>query len=205
MKKSSHANFIPLSVPHLEGNEWKYIKECLDTGWVSLVGSYVERFEERMSQYIGSKYAVACASGTAALHIALVVSGIKENEEVIMPSLTFAAPAFATRYVGAWPLFMDVDPMYWQIDVSKLEEFLKTQCILNKGQLINNNTKRTIKAILPVHLLGHSSNMQPLRSLARKYKLIVIEDVAESIGAEYKGKKIGSFGNLGCFTLMAIK
>lgn len=196
LKAVQTKNFIPLSVPDISGNERKYVIECLDTGWVSSAGSFVRKFEQCSANYIGCKYAVACSSGTAALHTALMVLGVQPDEEVIVPDLTFAAPAFAVRYVGAWPLFMDVDEKYFQMDSQKLKDFLSTQCFFKRGQWINRKTKRRIRAILPVHLLGHPVDMDFVMDLARKYGLKVIEDVAESLGAEYKGRKAGAFGDV---------
>jgi len=196
----SPTKIIPLSEPYLNGNEWQYVKECLDTGWVSSVGKYVNLFESAVATLADCKYAVACASGTAALHMALLVAGLKADEEVVMPALTFAAPAFAVRYLGAWPVFIDVDARYWQMDITKLQDFLDHDCSSKGGELINRRTKRTIRAILPVHLLGHPVDMAPLLKLARKYRLMVIEDVAESIGASYKDKMLGGIGDIGCFS-----
>jgi len=193
-------DFIPLSEPCLKGKEWQNVKQCLDTGWVSSVGRFVEGFEKAVADYSGRKYAVACASGTAALHTALMLAGVGEGDEVIMPALTFAAPAFATRYTGAWPVFMDVDPRFWQLDVQKTADFLLQACKKSGGKLINRTTGRRVKAIVPVHLLGACVDMQPLMDLARRYGLVVIEDVAESIGAEYHGKKAGSLGDMACFS-----
>ncbi len=193
-------NMIPLSIPVIKGNEWKYIKECLDTGWVSSVGKFVNQFEERCAKLADRKYGIACVNGTAALHISLLVAGIKENEEVIMPSLSFAAPAFAVRYVGAWPTFVDVDPDIWQLDPKKVQEFIDEICVVKRGKLINRKTKRVVSGILPVHLLGHPVDMAPLLKISRQYKLTVIEDAAESIGALYRKKKVGSLGDLAVFS-----
>jgi len=191
---------IPLSEPYLCGNEWRYVKQCLDTGWVSSVGSFVDRFEEKLAQYTNRKFAVACSSGTAALHTALMVAGVAEGDEVIVPALTFAAPAFAVRYVGAWPVFIDVEPSYWQLDLEKTAGFLSCDCKFVRGKLINRRTKRAVKAIVPVHLLGHSVDMVPLMKLARRYGLVVIEDVAESIGSQYKDHQTGFYGDMACFS-----
>jgi len=198
--RSSAGNLIPLSVPQICGNEWKYIKECLDTNWVSSVGPFVDRFEKALSDTVGSKYAVATVNGTAALHVALLVAGIQPNEEVLVSDLTFIAPANAIRYVGAWPVFMDAEPAYWQMDVQKVKDFLEMECCWQKGRLVNKKTKRRVRAILPVHILGHPVDMDPLLTLAKKYNLVVIEDTAESLGAEYKSKKVGSLGHIACFS-----
>lgn len=192
--------FIPLSEPYIGGHEWRNVKQCLDTGWVSSVGSFVDSFEQALAGYAGRKHAVACTTGTAALHTALMVAGIQEGDEVLMPALTFAAPAFAARYVGAWPVFIDAEPYHWQIDVQKTADFMKQQCKFVRGQWINRRTRRKVKAIIPVHLLGHPVDMAPLMKVARRYGLVVIEDVAESMGAEYRGKKTGSHADIACFS-----
>lgn len=200
IKKLRTDHFIALSVPQLKGNEWRYVKDCLDSGWVSSAGGYVKQFEEAMAKQADRCHAIACASGTGALHTAFMLAGIKAGEEIIMPTLTFAAPAFAARYVGAYPVFMDVDERYWQLDIQKLSDFLSKECKLVRGQLINRFTKRVVRAIVPVHILGHPVDMMPLLKLARQYGLCVIEDVAESLGATYKGRPVGSFGHLACFS-----
>src|SRR4029453_619487 len=126
---------IPLSVPELGGNEWLYVKECLDTNWVSSAGPFVDRFERMVADFVGARFAVATASGTAALHVALLVAGIEPDEEVIVSSLTFVAPANAIRYVGAWPVFIDAEPNHWQMDPRKLTEFLTNECVSANREL----------------------------------------------------------------------
>ena len=191
---------IPLSVPIFNGNEWKYVKRCLDSGWVSTAGEYVTHFEASLARYIGRRYAVACMNGTSALHIALLVAGLKPEEEVIVPALTFVAPANAVKYAGGYPVFIDVDPHYGQMDMDKLETFLVKECVRCSRQLINRHTRRRVRAILPVHLLGHPVDMDRLRVLARRFDLPVIEDVAESLGAQYKERKVGHHGLVSCFS-----
>lgn len=192
--------FIPLSVGHLNGREWKYVKNCLDTGWVSSVGAYVTQFEQALAKRVGGRHAVACVNGTGALHMAYHALGIGPGDEVIMPALTFVAPANAARYVGAYPVFVDVDERYWQMDVAQVEDFLKNHCRSVKGQLINKHTRRQVKAITIVHLLGQAAPVKALTALARKFSLKVIEDVAEAAGASASGKPLGSFGDAGCFS-----
>ncbi|HEY8240599.1 MAG TPA: aminotransferase class I/II-fold pyridoxal phosphate-dependent enzyme, partial [Kiritimatiellia bacterium] len=165
------AGFIPLSVPCIRGNEWTYVKECLDTGWVSSVGSYVDRFEREIAAYVGAKHAVATANGTSALHIALILAGVQRDEEVIVSTLTFIAPANAIRYVGAWPVFMDAEPEYWQMDMRQVAEFLSSGCRTEKGAVINRATGRRVRAILPVHVLGHPVDMDPMLELAHRHGL----------------------------------
>jgi len=191
---------IPLSVPKLDGNEWKYIKECLDTGWVSSVGKYVEKFEEAVAHYVGCKYGVACVNGTSALHAAFVALDLKPNEEVVIPALTFVAPANAVRYCGAYPVFLDVERNYWQLDPQKLKDFLFKECLYKNKRLINKHTNRALRGITVVHLLGHPVDMDPILDLANRFGLWVIEDSAESIGAIYKKRKVGTMGSMGCFS-----
>jgi len=194
------AESIPLCVPELGGNEWKYIKECLDTNWVSSVGSYVDRFEEMMAAYVSVERAVATVNGTAALHIALIVAGVEADDEVLVSDLTFVAPANAIRYIGAWPVFMDVDPGYWQMDPQKVTEFLDNECRWENGRLLNKTSGRRIKAVLPVHILGHPCDMDPIVKIAKKYELAVVEDASESLGARYKGDMVGSSADIACYS-----
>jgi perosamine synthetase len=191
---------IPLCVPEIRGNEWKYIKECLDTNWVSSAGSYVDRFEGMLADYVGAKYAVATVNGTAALHVALLVAGVQPDDEVLVSTLTFIAPVNAIRYAGAWPVFMDAEPFYWQMDPQKVADFLEKECRWQNGRLTNRTTGRRVKAILPVHILGHPCDMDPILQVAQKYDLAVIEDATETLGARYKGRKAGHLGDIGCFS-----
>ncbi len=191
---------IPLSEPTLQGREWEYVKECLDTNWVSYLGPFVTRFEKAVAKVVGAKEAVATSSGTAALHTALLVKGIQPNDEVLVSDLTFIAPANAIRYVGAWPVFIDADPAYWQMDPALVASFLKNQCRMAHGMVINKKTKRRVKALMPVHILGHPCDMDALMTLARRYKLSVIEDASEALGALYHGSPVGSMGHIGCLS-----
>jgi perosamine synthetase len=191
---------IPLSVPAISGNEWKYVKECLDTGWVSSVGAFVDRFESELAAYVGTKHAVATVNGTAALHVALLAAGIKPNDEVLVSTLTFIAPANAIRYAGAWPVFIDAEPEFWQLDPRQVATFLEEECHSVNGELRNKKSGRCVKAILPVHVLGHPVDMDPIVELARKYNLVVIEDATESLGATYKGRMVGRLGDIACFS-----
>jgi perosamine synthetase len=192
--------FIPLSVPEIRGNEWRYVKECLDTGWVSSVGSYVERFEKDMARQVGTQHAVAAVNGTAALHVALLVAGVQPDDEVLVSTLTFIAPANAIRYAGAWPVFIDAEPDYWQMDPQRVADFLEKECRLENGELRNRSTGRRVKAIIPVHILGHPVNIKPILELARKFSLLVIEDATESLGAKYEGRPTGSLADMACFS-----
>ena len=194
------ADFIPLSVPEIRGNEWKYVKECLDTNWVSSVGSYVDRFEKMVAEQAGTKYAIATVNGTAALHIALLLAGVQADDEVVVPTLTFIAPANAIRYVGAWPVFIDAEPRYWQIDPPGVVDFLEEGCRWDGQVLCNRRTGRRVRAILPVHILGHPADLDPILAVAAKYSLPVIEDATEGLGARYRGKSLGGVGHVGCFS-----
>lgn len=194
------AGMIPLSVPELNGNEWNYVRECLDTNWVSSAGPFVDRFEQVIADYVGVEHAVAVCNGTAALHIALLVAGIEPNDEVLVPALTFIAPANAIRYAGAWPVFIDSEPRYWQMDANRLTDFLERECNVLNGTLINKTTKRRVKALLPVHILGHPCDMEAIMNVARKFDLSVIEDATESLGAEYQGTLTGRLGDIACFS-----
>ncbi|MGD0458138.1 MAG: LegC family aminotransferase [Terriglobia bacterium] len=192
--------FIPLAVPEIRGNEWRYVKECLDTAWVSSVGSYVDRFEQMVAQEAGTKYAVATVNGTSALHIALLVAGVQPEDEVLVSTLTFIAPVNAIRYVGAWPVFIDAEPAYWQMDPARVVEFLERDCRWSDGTLYNRRTGRRVTAVIPVHILGHPVDLDPILAVARKFGLKVIEDATEGLGATYKGSGLGCLGDIGCFS-----
>lgn len=192
---------VPLSVPLIGGNEWKYIKDCLDTGWVSYVGSYVGRFEDKVAGYIGSKYAAAVVNGTCALHVSLLACDVKPGDEVIVPALTFVAPVNAVRYCGAEPVFMDCDPSTLCIDADKTAEFIKRFTVKKKdGFIYNRRSGRRVKALIPVHVFGHPADMDPLVKLCLDHGLDMIEDATESLGSEYKGRKTGTFGKTGCLS-----
>lgn len=188
--------FIPLCVPEIRGNEWIYIKECLETNWISSAGPFVARFEEEMATYLGIKHAVAVVNGTAGLHVGLLAAGVRPDDEVIVPALTFVAPANAVRYCHAWPVFVDVEPDTWQMNVAQVVEFVERECEYRDGQVWNRASGRRIKALMPVHILGHPVDMDPLVELARKYDLALIEDATESLGSRYKGRMIGTIGDL---------
>ncbi|WP_010681182.1 aminotransferase class I/II-fold pyridoxal phosphate-dependent enzyme [Acetivibrio cellulolyticus] len=175
---------IPLSVPYLSGNEWKYIKDCLDTNWVSSVGSYVNLFEEKFSDFIKCRHSIVTVNGTSAIHLALMSLGIKPGDEVIVPSLTFISPVNAIRYVGATPVFCDALRDTYVMDTRLIEELI---------------TEKT-RAILPVHIYGHPVDMDMVMEIADKYGLYVIEDATESLGSLYKGKHTGTIGHIGCFS-----
>lgn len=195
----THKN-IPLSAPHIDGNEWQYVKECLDTGWVSSSGPFVERFEKAVSKYVGAENAVAVMNGTAALHIALLVVGVRPGDEVLVSDLTFVAPANAIRYAGAHPVFMDADPKTWQMDPSKVERFLTEECELRGEECFNKKTGRRVAVLLPVHILGLACEMDKIMTLAKRFRLKVVEDTAEAMGVRFKGRHVGTFGDAAAFS-----
>lgn len=197
-------NLIPLSVPSIQGNEWKYVKECLDSEWVSSVGQYVDLFEKRIAEYTDSKYAVACVNGTAALHICLLLEGIKPGDEVIVPSITFISPINAVRYCNALPIFMDSDKFY-NINSEKTIDFIKEETIFKYGNTYNKETRGCIRAIIPVHTFGNAVYLDELYKICKERNIKIIEDAAESLGTKYKkgifsGKHTGTIGELGCLS-----
>jgi perosamine synthetase len=201
MSDAAERKTIPLSEPEISGNEWKYIKECIDTGWVSSAGEYVNRFEKMVADYVGTKYAVATVNGTSALHVSLIACGIQPDDEVIVPTLTFIAPVNTVRYCGAYPVFMDCTRETLCIDVQKVSDFIKMECERRRdGHTYNKKTNRRIKAIIPVHIFGHSVDMSQLIEICNANNISIIEDATESLGSECRGKKTGSFGKIGCFS-----
>jgi perosamine synthetase len=175
---------LPVYEPYLGDEEAENLAECIRTGWVSYLGPFVARFEADFREYVGSSNAVAVQSGTAALHLALMVLGVGEGDEVIMPDCSFAASAFPVKYVRGEPVFCDVDRDTWTIDPADARKRL---------------TSKT-RAIMPVHLFGHPCDMDPLVEFAEQEGLLVIEDAAQSLGAKYRGKHTGTFGHAGCFS-----
>ena len=189
---------IPLHEPYFNGNEWRYVKDCLDTGWVSSVGSYVDKFEEMVSEYTGARYAVATVNGTAALHTALVVDGVTAGDEVLCPAFSFVATVNAVIYCRAFPVFLDSDPATLGMDVNKVRMFLQERCAKEKdGFTYNRHTGRKIKVCLPMHTYGYPVDMEPLVGLCREYNVSVIEDAAEALGSFYQDKHCGTMGRLG--------
>lgn len=196
----SNDKFIALSLPNIAGNEWKYVKDCLDTGWISSVGSYVTQFEQMVADFAGAKYGVAAVNGTAALHISLLMSGVKQNDYVILPNLTFVASANSIKYLGADPLLIDADPNLWQMDLDLLEEFLENETDEKDGRLFYIKDGRFIGAIMPVHILGNMCDMDRFLSIVKKYPLPIVEDATEALGTTYKGISAGKFSPLACFS-----
>jgi perosamine synthetase len=189
-----------LSGPNIAGNEWKYVKECLDTAWVSSVGSYVTKFEEMVAEFAGAKYGIACSNGTSALHIALQLAGVKRRDYVIVPNVTFIASINSIKYTGADPILIDVDTKSWQMDLNLLEKFLAEETDVVKGRRIYKKNKRRIAAIMPVHVLGNMCDMDRFMEITRRYDIKVVEDSTEALGSYYKGQHSGSFGDMGCFS-----
>lgn len=180
---------ISIANPVFNGNEKKYLNECIDTGWVSANGRFIKEFEEKFAEYCGCKYGISCCNGTVTLHTILLGLGIGEGDEVIMPTLTYIATANAVKYCGAKPVFVDSDEATFNIDPAKIEEKI---------------TERT-KAIMPVHLYGLASDMDAINEIAKKYNLVVIEDAAEAHGAEYNGEKVGALGDVASFSFFGNK
>ncbi len=187
---------VPLHQPEFSGNEWQYVKSCLDSGWVSSVGQYVTQFEQMLVDYTGVPYAVAVVNGTAALHISLLLLDVKPNDEVLLPSLTFVATANAVAYCQGVCHFVDSDLQNLGIDVPKLKNYLQANTVIKEGACFNKETGRRIKAIIPVHIFGHPVDMDALSSLCQEYHLTIIEDATESLGSYYKNKHTGHFGDV---------
>lgn len=191
---------IPLSVPQLDGNEWAYLKECLDTNFVSSVGPFVERFEHLVAEFAGARHAVATVNGTAGLHLALRLSDVRPEDEVLVSALTFIAPANAVRYLGAWPVFIDAEPHYWQMDAAAVERFLEEQCVTRDGKVYSRLSGRRIAAIVPVHILGHPVDLDAICEIAGRFQIPVVEDASEALGARYRGRRIGGGCNMCVFS-----
>jgi len=194
------AGFIPLCVPEIRGNEDKYVQDCLRTGWVSSVGSYVDDFERLFAQACERRYAVATVNGTAAIHTALVALDVRPDEEVLVSTLTFIAPANAIRYAGAHPVFIDAEEDSWQMSVVALERFLTNSCRYDGKVLRNRESNRIVRAIIPVDILGSPCNMPEIAKLARAYGLHIIEDATESLGARLHTKHVGNHADVVCFS-----
>ena len=187
---------VTLHEPLFAGNEWQYLKDCLDSGWVSSVGQYVNRFEQALQEYTGVKHAIAVVNGTAALHVCLELSGVQADDEVLLPALTFVATANAVSYCGAQPHFVDVDSATLGIDANRLEGYLKEHTINKLGKCYNRQTRRRIRALVVMHTFGHPADLDSLLALCERYGIILIEDAAESLGSLYKRKHTGTFGLL---------
>lgn len=185
---------IPLSMPDLSGNESVYLQECIQSTYVSSVGPFVSRFEQMVAQAAGTPYAVATASGTAGLHVALVALGVGPGDLVIVPSLTFIASANAVSYCGAQPWLVDIDPHTWNLDPDVLQTILTEGCIERQGQLFRKESNQRIAAIMPVHILGNPADMDRIIPLARQFNLPVIADGAAALGSRHRGHLVGDLG-----------
>ena len=195
---------IPLSVPWIAGNEWKYVKRCLDTGWVSSAGSFVGMFEDRVREYTRAKYAASCVNGTMGLFMALLMAGAKEDAEVVVPTVTFIAPVNAVRYAGCEPVFMDCDS-HLNMDADKLNDFCARECRLTTSGLVNKKSGRTVKAVIVVHVFGNPCDMERIMAVAGRFKLKVIEDATESMGScftegPFNGSFTGTIGETGVYS-----
>ena len=202
--KGIMSKMIPLSVPSIHGNEWTYVKECLETGWVSSAGRYVDEFERKTSEYMGARYAIACVNGTSALHISLILAGVRAGDEVIVPTLTFIAPVNVVRYLNADPVFMDSDEFY-NIDIEKTIRFIKEETRFENAVTINRATNKRITAIIPVHVFGNAVNLEPLVDICKERNIRIVEDASESLGTYYKEGALapahcGTVGDFGCLS-----
>ena len=190
-------DFIPLHEPRFVGNEKQYLNECIESTFVSSVGKFVDEFEEKIADYVGAKFAVATSNGTSALHIALLLANVKENNEVITQPLTFVATCNAISYCGATPIFIDVDKDTMGLSPSALHEFLEKNTYIKNQQCINNKTGKVIKACVPMHTFGHPCRIDKIKDICDEYCIRLIEDAAESLGSLYKNKHTGTFGEMG--------
>jgi aminotransferase in exopolysaccharide biosynthesis len=188
---------VVLHEPSFNGNEWLYLKECLDSTFVSSVGKFVDRFEMDLARFTGAKNAVAVVNGTAALHIALKLAGVKPSDEVLLPTLTFIATTNAVSYCNATPHFVDSEALTLGMDAAKLRDYLLNHTEQRSNQCVNRETGRVIRALVPMHTFGHPVDVDGLLAIARDFNIVLVEDAAESLGSYYHGKHTGTFGLLG--------
>ena len=192
--------FTPLSVPKFVGNEKKYLDECIDTTFVSSVGKFVDRFENDMAAYTGAKKAVVCVSGTNALHMAMMLVGVERDDEVLTQALTFIATCNAISYIGAHPVFIDVDKSTMGLSPDALKNWLVKNAVIRNGQCYNTRTGRRVKACVPMHTFGHPVRIEEMSQVCEEYHIELVEDAAESIGSKYKGIHTGLFGKVGALS-----
>lgn len=190
----SSAGRVALHEPEFRGNEWRYLKECLDTGWVSSAGAYVDRFEQMLAAVTQAKHAIVVVNGTAALHVCLLLAGVQQGDEILMPTLTFIATANAISYAGAVPHFVDSEERTLGVDADKLEAYLRGIAEVRDSVCRNKRTGATIRALVPMHTFGHPVDLDSLAQLCDKWHLHLIEDAAESLGSLYKGRHTGTYG-----------
>jgi aminotransferase in exopolysaccharide biosynthesis len=193
-------NPVPLHEPYFAGNEWVYLKECLDSTFVSSVGAFVDRFEADIAAYTGAKYVVAVANGTAALHVALHLAGVRANDEVLVPALTFVATSNAVAYCGAVPHYVESEERTLGVDTVALREYLGDITEFRAGTCVNRLTGRAIRAIVPMHVFGHPLELDGLLEVASDFRLTIVEDAAEALGSSYNGRHTGTFGLLGALS-----
>ena len=193
-------DFVPLAVPVFIGNEKKYLNECIDTTFVSSVGKFVDRFEEDTARYTGCKRAVVCVSGTNALHMSLMLAGVERDDEVLTQALTFIATCNALSYIGAHPVFIDVDRDTMGLSPVAVREWLTKNAEMKDGQCYNKRTGRRVRACVPMHTFGHPVHLDELVEVLNEYNIPLVEDAAESIGSLYKGKHTGTFGKIGALS-----
>lgn len=193
-------DFVPLSVPRFTGNEKKYLEECIDTTFVSSVGEFVDRFEEETARYTGAKKAVVCVSGTNALHMSLILCGVERDDEVLTQALTFIATCNALSYIGAHPVFIDVDRSTMGLSPDAIKEWLVKNSEMRNGVCYNKHTGRRVKACVPMHTFGHPVRIEEMATLCEEYHIELVEDAAESIGSRYKGQHTGTFGKVGAIS-----
>lgn len=192
--------FIPLHEPRFIGNEKKYLNDCIDSTFVSSVGKYVDTFEKEFAKKVGSEYAIATVNGTAALHVSLLLAGVKRDDEVITQPLTFIATCNAISYCGAKPVFVDVDLETMGMSPDSLKDFLNANCEVKENQCINKTTGKTIKACVPMHTFGHPCKIDEIKTICDAWHVELVEDAAESLGSYYKNKHTGTFGKVGAFS-----
>ena len=188
---------VGLHEPNFSGNEWPYVKECLDSNFVSSVGKFVDSFEDDLAAYTGAKYAVAVVNGTAALHIALLLAGVKANDEVLVPALTFIATVNAISYCGATPHFLDSEEKTLGVATAKLRDYLQSSTHQENGQCVNLTTGKVIRAMVVMHAFGHPGDIDGFLAVARDFNIMLVEDAAESLGSTYYGQHTGTFGLMG--------
>lgn len=188
---------VPLHAPCFIGNEKKYLAECVDTTFVSSVGQFVDRFEEKMAQYTGAARAVTCVNGTNALHLALLLVGVARGDEVLTQALTFIATCNAIRYIDAHPVFLDVDQSTMGLSPDAMRDWLFKNAEMKDSQCFNKNTQRRIKACVPMHTFGHPARIDEIAAVCEEYHIELVEDAAESLGSLYKGQHTGLFGRVG--------
>lgn len=188
---------VALHEPHFGGNEWRYLKECLDSTFVSSIGKFVDRFEIDLAAFTGAKHAVAVVNGTAALHIALRLAGVRLGDEVLIPALTFVATAAAAMYCGAIPHFVDSEERTLGVDANALRQHLQSITEMRNGECLNRKTGRVIRALIPMHTFGHPVDIDAILAVARDYHIALVEDAAESLGSSVQGRHTGTFGMMG--------